>query len=93
MVRTICDLVVGTNKPDLTILLSASSEFLSSRRDQRGTSDRFEKMDQSFHDRVNEGYIEEAKRLRLSIIDASPDIETIANEIWQLVEPLMKEGE
>jgi thymidylate kinase len=72
-------------------VLAAEADVVNERRNLRGTTDRFEKLGESFHQRVRKGYLAEAKRLNLPIIDASPTIEEIAKEIWKQVEPLTKE--
>jgi dTMP kinase len=89
-VRAVCDLAIHSSKPDLIILLTAPASVVNARRDDRGVTDRFENMDENFHERVRTGYVEEAERLDLPIVDASPGINQITDEIWKHVEPLLQ---
>ena len=62
-------------EPDLTILLDAPLEVITSRR-KLNPNDRFESEDKKFFGRVRSGYLELAKIFeeRVKVIDASKDI-------------------
>ena len=53
--------------------------------------DRMEEADQDFFRRVEQGYhaIAAAEPARIKLIDATQDIDTVAAEIWRLVEPVL----
>lgn len=89
MVREVCELATTRVKPDIIILLDAPADVVNARRDNRGTSDRFEQLDESFHANVREGYKTEAQILDIPIVDASPAVDVVAEAIWQNVEPLL----
>ncbi len=89
LVREICEIATKRVKPDLVMLLDAPANVVNARRDNRGTSDRFEQLGEDFHSKVREGYRQEAKRLNLPVIDASPAIDEVFEAIWQNVEPLI----
>jgi dTMP kinase len=91
-VRAICDFAIQKAKPDLILVLSAPAKVVNERRDTRGVTDRFEQMDEAFHERVRQGYLAEAERLGLPVIDASPTIEEITEQIWNQVKPLLEEA-
>lgn len=86
--RLICDAVTKLCQPDLQLLLVAKTAELESRRAKRGVLDRFEQMDKGFHQRVNAGYLKEAKRLKIPIVDASGSLKEVEERIWKLVKPL-----
>ena len=89
LVREVCEIATAKVKPDLLLVLDAPAEVVNSRRDSRGTTDRFEAAGEDFHEKVREGYRKEAARLELPIIDASPDVQAVFDQIWQKVEPLI----
>lgn len=88
-VREVCELATRHVKPDLLLVLDAPAEVVNKRRENRGTSDRFESAGETFHEKVRDGYRQEAKRLSLPIIDAGPAIDVVFDQIWQNVEPLI----
>jgi len=89
MVREICELATRRVKPDVVILLDAPADVVNGRRDSRGVTDRFEAAGEDFHEKVRSGYRQEAKRLNLPIVDASPSINEVFDSVWQKVEPLI----
>lgn len=89
MVREVCEFATRRVQPDIVLLLDAPAEVVNARRDNRGTSDRFEQLGEDFHTKVRQGYKTEAQLLNIPIIDASPGIEQVSDLIWQNVEPLL----
>ena len=98
MVNTIIDIAVGETRPDLTLLFLVPHDIGEARRLARQPSlplaikrDRFEEADQSFFDRVEQGYhaiaAQDPKRFRS--IAASGNVESVAAEVWRTVEPLL----
>ena len=77
-------------EPDLTILLDAPVEVITSRR-KLNPNDRFESEDKKFFDRVRNGYLELAKIFedRVKVIDASQDIEDVQNQIKILINSMV----
>ena len=77
-------------EPDLTILLDAPLEVITSRR-KLNPNDRFESEDKKFFGRVRNGYLELAKIFedRVKVIDASQDIENVQNQITTLINSMV----
>lgn len=82
-------LVLADFAPDLTIILDLPVETGLARavaRD-RGSDGRFERMDESFHRRVRDGFhaIATAEPERCAIVDADAGIEIVAERIREVV--------
>ena len=83
--------VVGQTRPDLTFILDVPAdvglERASHRRGGEG-ADRVEAEDRSFHDRLRQAFLAIAEREpeRCAVINTSADVDTVANEIWRIVE-------
>ena len=78
------DLVVGSIKPDLTLVLDIPVEQgLLRAKDRNDQEDRYERMDSSFHERVRQGFLEIAKQEpeRCVVIDASGDVGQVNADI------------
>jgi dTMP kinase len=88
--RLICDAVTHLCKPDLQILLVASAAELKKRREKRGIRDRFEQMNGAFHRRVNAGYVKEAARLKIPVVDGSGTPKEVEERIWEIVKKKFK---
>jgi dTMP kinase len=96
-VKSVIDFAVGNTRPDLTLLLHVPLEVSEARRRQRDTGgaairDRFEEADRAFFARVESGYHELATRepARVRLIDATRDVETVGDEVWALVAPMLE---
>lgn len=78
-VRTICDAATGGLMPDLTILIDVSYETSRKRLHGRGnTDDRLEKMEESFHHRARDGFLELAKSdPRIAVIDGEKPLSEV----------------
>lgn len=88
-VRSVCAFATHAAKPDLVLLLDAPLQKLSSRRQERGVNDRFEELGDDFHQKVRDGYIAEANLLNYPVVDASPSVNEVFEQIWQKVQPLI----
>lgn len=86
-------LTLKTFKPDLTFILDTDVSIGLARSDRRlqethSAENRFEKMDQSFHQRVREAFktiaIEQSDRC--IVVDASLPMETVHNHIWSVIQ-------
>lgn len=76
--RAMIGFATGGRKPDLTLLLDIGPETSRQRLAGRGeAADRFERLDETFHRRVREGYLqlaaEEPQRIRKVDGSAGPD--------------------
>jgi len=76
-------MVQGSFRPDLTLLLDAGWEATRARRDQRGTTDRFEAEGRAFFERVRAGYLERAhdEPGRIRLIDAERPLPEVRAQI------------
>ncbi len=82
--------VVGDDRPDLTLVLDLPAEVGLERAISRTTLDRIEGRDRGFHERLRAAFLEIAGREpdRCRLVDAAPDIETVAAAIWEAVAPI-----
>jgi dTMP kinase len=95
LVRTVIDFAVGATRPDLTILLHVPVAVSESRRKARssGVRDRMEELDRGFFERVEQGFraIAAAEPKRVRVVDATAAIDTVHEQIWKLVLPVLAE--
>ena len=78
------DIAVGDFRPDLTLILDLPVDVgLARANRRRGSETRYESLPRIFHDRVRAGFLEIAKRepARCAVIDASRDVERVAQDI------------
>ncbi len=70
-------------EPDLTLLLDMPVDGGMARVHQRGETDRFEEENLMFFQRIRDAYLSRAQQYaaRFEVIDASADIELVANQI------------
>jgi dTMP kinase len=91
-IATLERLVQGAVRPDLTLLLDVTLDISTARAQQRnaatGNSDRFEREQRHFFERVRNAYLVRAQleRSRFAVIDASCDREQVAAAIRAAVE-------
>ncbi|MGA1235476.1 MAG: dTMP kinase [Limisphaerales bacterium] len=92
--RTI-DFAVGNTHPNLTLLLRIPIQVSTTRRQQRQSTepvrDRMEEADQAFFQRVEQGFdtLAQTHPHRIQTIDATSPIETVEQDIRNLVLPLL----
>jgi len=86
-VAALHQLVVGDLQPDLTIILDIPVLTGLKRAAIRGGVDRYERMDEQFHERLRSGFLEIAERQpeRCTVVDATGSIDEIQATIRQLV--------
>jgi dTMP kinase len=88
-IHAVCALTTRLCAPDLEIVLLVDEPTALARRGARGTSDRFEQLDQDFHRRVADGYRTEAARQGLPVVDGTGSEDDVADAVWTLVAPLL----
>jgi dTMP kinase len=94
-VRAINDFAVGGARPHLTIVLDMDATTAWNRIHATGRElDRMEDQPLEFFQKVRDGYLDlaRAEPQRISVLDASQPIETIATEIIKLVEARLSHG-
>jgi dTMP kinase len=91
LVRTFEKTAIGRTVPDLTLILDITPEKgLARANRRRGTADKadaFEASDLAFHQRVREGYLDQARKEpeRCKVIDADQSEHTVAQAIAELM--------
>ena len=86
-IATLEQLVQQDLRPDLTLLLDAPLDLSATRARARnqsaGVTDRFEREQREFFERVRAGYLDRARLepMRIVIIDASLDVQTVTEAI------------
>lgn len=97
-VQQVIEIAIGDTKPDLTLMLKVPVDISEQRRAARTQSstparDRMEEAGRAFFERVNLGYdeISAADPARIRIVDATGTIDSVAEEIWKWVGPLVDE--
>ncbi len=97
MVKQIIDSAVGGTRPDLTLLLQVPLAVKEARLASRQSTlpfvrDRIEEADRNFFERVAKGYaaIAAAEPERIKVLDATGTVEKVREQVWKLVEPLLK---
>lgn len=81
-------LVCGTFRPDLTLILDVPVELgLARAAARRGTENRYEMMDATFHERLRRGFLDIARRdrRRCAVIDTTQSIDAVTAQILQTV--------
>lgn len=88
-VETLDQLVVGSQQPDLTLVLDMTLEGAALRRKERnGPIDAFESLPQGFHEKVRQAFSAIAKEHsdRCVILDASKDAEIVSRSAISILE-------
>ena len=83
--------IVGSTRPNLTLVFDLDPVVGLARARERGDAvaeDRYERKGLAFHQKLREGFLDilrkEPKRCRL--VDASQDIDAVAEDVWSIVE-------
>ncbi len=93
VVERLHETVVGSFKPDLTIILDLPVEAgLARARGRDGNEDRYERMDIAFHHRLRDGFLDIARRepARCVVFDATQNIDALAQAIRNTVGDRLK---
>lgn len=80
-------------EPDLTLLFDAPVAVGMARASKRGQADRMESEKVEFYERVREAYLALAAEApqRITVIDASVELERVRTQVAAAVEPLLKQ--
>lgn len=89
-VRQMCELALAGVQTDIAVILDGPVEVFRQRRQARGAGDRFDTLNLEFYQKVREGYIAEAERLNLPVIDGTLSEDEVERQIWELIEPLLE---
>jgi len=84
-INSIIKFAVGSNEPDLCIVLDAEVKTLKERLAGRYNGERFDNLDDAFLERVRAGYLWEAKQRNLPVVFATDEPSQVADNIWNLV--------
>lgn len=91
-IQAVNDFAIGRAVPDLTLLLDVPIELsfkrLAMRQQQNfDQSDRIEREERAFHERVRHGYHELAARWpdRICVLDATQDLDAVEAAVWERV--------
>lgn len=87
-VNQLYELVVGSFKPDLTMILDVPVSVGLARASSRTPNgeDRYERMGRAFHETLREAFhdIANAEPNRCVLIDAEGDVDSVADEVWRI---------
>lgn len=90
-ISTLENLVQGSRRPDLTLLLDLPVETGLARAAKRSEPDRFERQKLEFFQRVRQAYLEIARQqpARVKVIDASPELDQVQQQISDIMTPYL----
>lgn len=92
IIQQIYQAVAGDFRPNLTFLFDLPAEIGLQRAKGRGDNeDRFEKMDQSLHERIRSGFLELAKQdaERFRIINANQSVENVSQQLRDILNSIL----
>jgi dTMP kinase len=94
-IQSLNEFVVGTSKPDLTLVLDLDVAVSRARQLRRvrpvGQEDRMERLSDEFFEKVRRGYLQiaQAEPDRVKIIDASGPEDQVEETIWNEVDGIL----
>ena len=91
-VQSVIDFAVGDTRPDLTLLLQIPLKTSEERRARRSETDRFERADRTFFERIEAGYtaLAAAEPSRICVIEADQPLDIVGTAIWRTVNDRLK---
>ncbi len=82
LIKKVQEAAIGEFKPDITFLIDVDVEVAFERIKNRADNNRYEKMDQNFHQKVRRGFLEIAKNdARIVMIDGNQNEQEIHQQI------------
>ena len=90
-IATLENLVQGSRRPDLTLLLDLPVETGLARAARRSEPDRFERQKLEFFERVRQAYLEIARQqpARVKVVDASLELDRVQEQISAILTPYL----
>jgi dTMP kinase len=88
---TLENLVQGSRRPDLTLLLDLPVETGLARAAKRSEPDRFERQKLAFFERVRDAYLQIAREqpARVRVVDASLELDQVQQQISDILTPYL----
>ncbi len=90
---------LGDFRPDVTVVLDLPVDVGLARAQTGGAGtareDRYERMGTAFHERLRQGFLHIAARFpeRCVVVDATQDVDAVAEDIWRAVRDTLKVDE
>lgn len=89
--RAVCDTAAGGLEPDFVVVLDLPVSVARARlRERNVASDRIEREDDAFHERVRQGFLELARAPKHRVLDARLPAEVLVEEAMGDVLPLLQ---
>lgn len=87
LLRAVTREATGGLSPNLTLLLDLDPAVGLSRAAARGQTDRLERADLAFHERVRQGFLAlaGAEPERFTVLDGAGDVDEVAAQVWRAV--------
>lgn len=87
LLRAVTREATGGLSPDLTLLLDLDPAVGLNRAAARGQTDRLERADLAFHERVRQGFLAlaGAEPERFTVLDGAGDVDEVAAQVWRAV--------
>ena len=87
-INDIIAFAVGSNEPDLTVILDAPAQVLQQRQAIRGQGERFDDLDLAFLERVRAGYLWEAQQRKIPVVYATASPDEVTDSILKMIKSL-----
>ena len=85
-IEKIQKIAIGEFMPDITFLINVSVDEAFARISSRGNNNRYEKLGNEFHQKVNEGFFELAKKnSRINIVDGAQNQQQVFQKILNII--------
>ncbi len=90
-INKICEFAVGDMWPDLTLVLDVPAEVSKKRASARYRGERFDTLDLDFLQRIRKGYLTEAKKRKLTVIDGTQTQASVFEAVSGHIKPLLSQ--
>jgi len=90
-INKICEFAVGDMWPDLTLVLDVPAEVSKKRASARYRGERFDTLDLDFLDKIRRGYLTEAKKRKLPVIDGTKNQAAVFDAISGHIKPFLSQ--